>query len=155
MSDSWILQNLRVIVTDLSDECTFTEIIFDVADGYRWRIELMYRDLLAKELINGDMIEGEVEALGYLAQAYTTMCQFIDSLMVHYPAVTSRCSTQVVIAGGVGRAAFKIPRGQLQFLIESRFSVPQIAQLLGVSISTICRQMSTYNLFTFHPFTND
>ena len=43
--------------------------------------------------MNGDMIEGEIEILGYLAQAYTTMCLFINSLMVHYPAVTSQCST--------------------------------------------------------------
>ena len=53
-----------------------------------------------------------------------------------------------MIASGVGRPAFKIPRGQLQFLIESRFSIPQIAQLLGVSISTIRHRMSTYNLMT-------
>ena len=81
----------------------------------------------------------------------------IHSLMVHYRAVTSRCSTQVVIAGGVGRPDFEIPRGQLQFLIESRF-VPQIAQLLGVSISTVCHRMSSYNLSvrsTCSPMTND
>ena len=82
----------------------------------------------------------------------------IHSLMVHYPAVTSQCSAQVVIASGVGRPAFEIPRGQLQFLIESRFSVPQIAQLLGVSISTVHRRMSSYNLSicsTYSPMTDD
>ena len=86
------------------------------------------------------------------------MCQFINSLMVHYPAVTSQCSAQVAIAGGVGRPAFEIPRGQLQFLIESRFSVPQIAQLLGVPISTVRRRMSSYNLSirsTYSPMTDD
>lgn len=158
MGDSWIMQNLRAIVSDLSDECTFTEITLDVAEGYRWRIELMYRDLLAKELINGDLQGAEMEALGYLAQAYATMCQFIDSLMVHYPAVTSRCSAQLLITGGVGRPAFEIPRGQLQYLIDSRFSVPQIAQLLGVSVSTVRRRMSSYNLSirsTYSPMSDD
>ena len=148
VSDSWIVQNLRAIIADLSDESTFTEITYDVAEGYRWRIELMYRDLLAKELLyGGDLCGGDSEALGYLAQAYATMCQFIDSLMVHYPAVMSQSSTQLLITGGVGRPLFEIPHGQLQFLIDSRFSVPQIAQLLGVSVSTVRRRMSSYNLY--------
>ena len=51
MSDSWIVQNLRAIIADLSDECTFTEITVDVAEGYRWRIEMIYRDFLAKEIM--------------------------------------------------------------------------------------------------------
>ena len=106
MSDSWIMQNLRAIIADLSDECKFTEITVDVAEGYRWRIEMMYRDLLAKEL---DLQGAEMEALGYLAQAYVTICQFIDSLMVHsYPAMLSQSSAQLLITGGVGRPVFEI-----------------------------------------------
>ena len=118
---------------------------------------MMYRDLLAKEL---DLQGAEMEALGYLAQAYVTiiLCQFIDSLMVHsYPAMLSQSSAQLLITGGVGRPVFEIPRGQLQYLFESRFSVPQIAQLLGVSISTVRRRMSSYNLSvrsTYSPMTD-
>ena len=109
------MQNLRAIIADLSDERTFTEITVDVAEGYRWRIEMMYRDLLAKEIINGDLQGAEMEALGCLAQAYATMCQFIDSLMVHsYPAMLSQSSAQLLNTGGVGRPVFEIPRGQLQ-----------------------------------------
>ena len=138
MSDSWIMQNLRAIVADLSDECTITEITIDVAEGYKWRIEMMYR---ATELVNGDLQVTEMEALGYLSQAYITMCEFIDTLMVRSsPAGTSQqfaCS--LLITGTVGRPAFEIPRDQLQYLIENRFSVPQIALLLGVSVSTVRR----------------
>ena len=69
----------------------------------------MYTDYLAKELINGELQGAEKEALGYLAQPYATMCQFIDSLMVHsYPAITSQSSAQL-ITGGVGRPVFEIP----------------------------------------------
>ena len=107
----------------------------------------MYRDLLATELVNGDLQVTEMEALGYLSQAYTTMCKFIDTLMVRSsPAGTSQqfaCS--LLITGTVGRPAFEIPRDQLQYLIENRFSVSQIAQLLGVSVSTVRRRMTSYN----------
>ena len=53
-----------------------------------------------------------MEALGYLAQAYATMCQFIDSLMVHsYPAMLSQRSAQLLLnTGGVGSPVFEIPR---------------------------------------------
>ena len=148
MSDSWIVQNLRAIVADLSNECIVSELTIDVAEGYQWRIELMYRDLLVKELLNGDLQAAEKEALDYLAQAYGTMGQFIDTLMVRSsPGGNSQhYACPVVITGAVGRPAFQIPHDQLQYLIENRFSVPQIAQLLGISVSTVRRRMSCYNL---------
>ena len=50
MSLSWIVQGLRAIVADLTDECSGSGITQAVAEG---RIEMMYRDLLAKELVRG------------------------------------------------------------------------------------------------------
>jgi hypothetical protein len=52
----------------------------------------------------------------------------------------------MVCTGTVGSPSFDIPQHQLQYLIENRFSVPQIAQLMGVPVSTIRRRMSDYNL---------
>ena len=68
MSTSWIVQSLRAIVADLTDECSGSGISLDVAEGYRWRIEMMYQDLLAKELVGG-LCPVETGALTYLAQA--------------------------------------------------------------------------------------
>ena len=69
MSTSWIVQGLRAIVADLTDECSGSGITVEVAEGYRWRIEIMYRDLLAKELVNG-LCPQETGALVYLAKAH-------------------------------------------------------------------------------------
>ena len=52
----------------------------------------------------------------------------------------------VVLDGTVGRPSFQISPTQLEFLINNRFSVSQIAQLMGVSVSTLRRCMQTFSL---------
>jgi len=61
------------------------------------------------------------------------------------------CSTQI------GRPRFEIPRGQMIFLIESRFTAPQMAEIIGVSLSIIRRRMADYGLSItaeYTPFTD-
>ena len=49
--------------------------------------------------------------------------------------------------GSLGRPSFKIPVEHLQYLIENRFSVPEIADIIrGVSIRTVRRRMSDFRL---------
>ena len=45
-----------------------------------------------------------------------------------------------------GRPAFHIPEQQLQYLLEFNFNVPEIARLFGVSVATIRRRMTQYDL---------
>lgn len=49
-------------------------------------------------------------------------------------------------SGERGRPRFIIPQDMLEYLIGSRFSVPQIAQLLQTSVSTIRRRMQEFGL---------
>lgn len=44
-----------------------------------------------------------------------------------------------------GRPRFYVPRDQLACLLEVRFTVPQIAAILGVSIRTVRRRMDEYH----------
>ncbi len=53
---------------------------------------------------------------------------------------------QSVCSGLVGRPYFLIPQEKLAYLIENRFSVPEIADMLGVSVRTIRRRMSDFSL---------
>ena len=143
-------------MADLTDKCSGSGITQEVAKGYRWRIEMMYRDLLAKELVGG-LCTQETGALAYLSQAYHAISEFVDSLQ---SSVTHLLPTQaqVVRTGTVGPPSFDIPQHQLQYLIENRFSVPQIAQLMGVSVSTIRQRMSDFNLSiraTYYPITDE
>ena len=159
MGESWITQNLKAVIADLTDECTGSGITLDAAEGYRWRIELMYRDLLAKECLNGELCDAEKSALEYLAKAYEELCQHIDRLLLHpEEGACPAQQAQVHLTGAVGRPAFGISSHQLKYPIENRFSVPQVAELLGVSVSTVRRRMSAFNLSiraTYAPINDD
>ena len=48
--------------------------------------------------------------------------------------------------GRRGRPSFDIREDQLVFLLESGFKVPQISQLLGVSIRTVERRLSAFGI---------
>ena len=105
---------------------------------------MICRELLAYEMVNGGLLNCESEALCYLSQAHCAISQLLDDLMAG-PTVCNG-STEVMLTGSVGRPAYCIPYNQLLYLIESRFSVPEIANLLGVSVSTIRRRMTLYGL---------
>ena len=46
----------------------------------------------------------------------------------------------------VGRPRYYIPKSQLEFLLQSKFTVPQIASLLNVSVRTVRQRMDEYGL---------
>ena len=56
------------------------------------------------------------------------------------------CQIPILCSGAPGRPSLYISEEQLTFLIESHFSVLQIANMLGVSIRTIRRRMDDYGL---------
>ena len=53
---------------------------------------------------------------------------------------------QFLVNGLRGRPRLDISNDQLQYLLELGFSCPQIANVLGVSLSTVRRRMTDYNL---------
>jgi hypothetical protein len=52
----------------------------------------------------------------------------------------------VVVTGAIGRPRYDIAQHQLQYLVENRFTGPQIAEIVGVSVSTIYRRMSLFGI---------
>lgn len=67
-------------MANLTNECSGSGISLDIAQGYRWRMEMMkmmYRYLLAKELVGG-LCPEETGALTYLAEAYQAISEFVD-----------------------------------------------------------------------------
>ena len=140
---SWLLESLRTLIDDLNTGNSGVTTL-EAADSYKRRIELMYSELLATEIVDGSLSQTETEALGYVAQAYKEMSNLVDMLVAR--PVASRFCTPTLASGEVGRPSFQIPCDQLRYLIDHRFSVPQISQLLGVSIRTVRRRMSENNM---------
>ena len=52
----------------------------------------------------------------------------------------------VVYTGNVGRPMFEITRVQMNFLVKSGFTGPQIASIIGVSLSTVRRRITYFGL---------
>lgn len=53
----------------------------------------------------------------------------------------------LIYNGAIGRPRYEISQSSLELLLENRFTVPQIAAMFGVSVSTIRRRMSQLGLF--------
>ena len=139
-STGCILQNLRAVVDDLF---AGTTVPYNIAEGYRLRIEIIYRELLAKELL-GELDESEREAMKCVAEAYSLMSSYVNRVSRDPPPLLQPRQSPVILNGDVGRPSFEIPYCQLEYLVHSHFTVPQIASMLEVSVSTITRRISSY-----------
>ena len=138
-------QSIRALISDLSS-LRACELSLDLADGYLWRIEVAYREFVAMDALGmlGQSGPG-VMALQCLAQAHMRMGRVVEELRLCNER-PSNIQASVILSGAVGRPRFEISSSQLEFLIQTGFSVPQIAHLLGVSVSTVRRRMTNYNL---------
>ena len=113
----------------------------DRAKALEWRIELVYRDLIAKE-VAGELVSEEQEVLPIIAEAYLHLRELVQSIELLPPPG----SQPFQVIDGVGRPSYHISYHQLDALISMHLSVPQIARVIGVSVSTVRRRMSEYNL---------
>ena len=98
-------------------------------------LELAYRELIAYEMLAGvSLSQPQSEAIECVRAA----------MQVVRRVVQRRCGS--VECSSRGRPRLSLSRQQLESLIEAKFSVPQIAHMLGVSISTVRRRMDMFNL---------
>ena len=74
MTNSCICQTLRSIVADLGSLADLDVVTNDEADALEVRVELVYRDLLAKEACE-ELSDGEKEALQLVVEAYLKIRQ--------------------------------------------------------------------------------
>ena len=99
----------------------------------------MYRDMIAKEA-SGELDFGEQQALTLIATAFF---QFVENLELLSPQMVQPV---LLLSGSVGRPQYDISYHQLETLISMNLNVPHIAQLVGLSTSTIRRRMRQYDL---------
>ena len=83
----------------------------------------------------------------------TNLPRVINLLREVKDILTSQCSgtctnycSERIFTGMNGRPKFNIPKEQLEFFIEQGFTVPAIAEILGVSSQTVERRLQQYNL---------
>lgn len=137
---------LRRIENDLTVFADGRSIPDDTLDSMIVSFEFVYRELLVLEAIS-QLNPSQEEAIGFIRN-----CLFITRSISEYRKVFAECiddsslSPPVNYLGLVGRPSYDISYEQLLYLIENRFSVPTMADMLGVSIRTIRRKMNDYGL---------
>lgn len=137
--NSWSLGVLSRVASELLNYRDGRHLTADVLDYFHLSLELVYREVLMMQASH--LITDEVNEL--LRQALLS----IEDMQNHECLGNTRTITpQRAQTGSIGRPCFSIPREQLYYLIETRFTVPQIADMIGVSVRTVHRRMSEYGL---------
>jgi hypothetical protein len=141
-STTWILQAIQSTIADIDSISYDSTVSVERAGALEWRVETVLRDLIAKE-VSGELEIEEQEALPLITEAYSHLRELVQSVELLPP---QRVQPVQLLDGLVGRPRFQISYHQLHTLITMHLSVPQIADIIGVSVSTVRRRMSEYNL---------
>ena len=135
---------LSRIESDLSIFEDGRSISDDVLDSIIVSLEFVYRELLVLEATS------QLNQLQQQAVEFVKSCLFIARSVSDYRKITDftlvGSRPPLNYTSLVGRPSFDIPYDQLLYLIENRFSVSAIADMLGVSARTIRRRMDDYGL---------
>ena len=110
---------------------------------------LVYGELIATEQLDGFNAD-VAEACDFVTQSLNFLRRYQDEQLPTHESHTP----SLLHTGCVGRPKFEIHCAQIEYLIENRFTVPQTAQMLGVSLSTIRRRMALYGLSIRAEYTN-
>ena len=100
--------------------------------------------LLFQDMLNNDVEESEYCSL--VRQALDTLLALYEDMSCNEDRVSRVSRSPLLYTGMVGRPQFIIPIEQLKFLIDSQFTVPQMANIIGVSVRTIHRRLSDYGI---------
>ena len=130
-----VAASLRCLSADVASLGDGTMLPREVLDSFEYGLECVYRELVAYKMLVGSTITQEQIDLVRLAM------HIVRGLAERALCIGVHSSTNVQ-----GRPRFVITREQLETLIEANFTGPQIAHMLGVSLSTVRRRMDLYNL---------
>ena len=140
----WIASTLLRVIRDLDVFQDGRTVPIDVLDAYSISVELVYRELIVKEVL-GESNQNLKEACDFLGGALS----IIDSMKdIEHRSVgcNNGQDRHPVIYGRFGRPRYDISQEQLKYLLENRFTIPQIADMLAVSERTIHRRMNEFSL---------
>ena len=128
MSLSWAIDTLRRVSAELFSHQDGRHIAPDLLESCILSLELVYRDLLIQQSLNTLDSNGDQACELVRVRQALIILQEIEHLHL---AQSVASTPSVTFTGAIGRPQFEISREQL---IESKFTVPQIADMIGVSV---------------------
>ena len=106
----------------------------DKLDCLVYHVDRLYRILLALNTSTNGLLEAVGTSLTLLEEMNRSLST--ENVCGYTPAVLyEHCR---------GRPRLDIKQEQLEYLLHSRFNCPKIAEILGVSLSTVRRRMNLY-----------
>lgn len=75
-----------------------------------------------------------------------SMLTFVGEIIGQIRNILNDADSTGITQDAVGRPRFNIAQEQLEYLLELRFTCPEIARLLGVSLRTIRRRMEEFGI---------
>ena len=141
MSCSWAVSALRRVISDISAYQDGRRIPHDILDACVMTLELVYRELLVVECMY-DFTDADAEGCELVRRALEQLKRLQDEVEL---SITME-APPLVRTGSRGRPRYDVPRQQLLYLVENGFTGPQIAGMLGVSLSTVHRRMSNFGI---------
>ena len=142
---SWAVSTLRRVAADLR---SFEDgrMPHEAADAFVLCLEIAYRELLVQEQLDGYSFD---RVLTLLSEALVNLRTFQDEAQDN-----PTNSPPAIYTGRPGRPRFDIPQQQVIMLVEHGFTGPQMAGIIGVSLSTVRRRMSQFGLSVSAQYTS-
>ena len=110
----------------------------DSLDAIAYRIDWLYGCALRYSAVFPGLVsEQVVELLRAAKDSLLTILNGAEDKSFH---------VEQLVTGGRGCPKLNITREQLQFVLERAFSVPDIARIIGVSVSTIERRLHEFHI---------
>ncbi len=134
----WCTRTLRRIYNHLAVFTDGRDVDLVQMDAHYVQLQLVYREIAAAELLG----EPVTPALESVRQAI----QFFEIALENHDGTSFGYEAQPLYDEAVGRPRYDIAFSQLSSLLEWGFTVPQISNIVGVSIRTVRRRMTAYNL---------
>lgn len=146
-----IRNRLHDSLTSITRELDEDSFDFDRIDGLQYRLDWLYNT--AVRFLDLGVIDDRVVRSVQQARDCLVRCQGSSP-----GYVSTLCRMQEIFSGERGRPKMEIPKEQLEFLVEKRFSAGDIAKLFSVSKRTVERRLNKFGISvraSYAPLSND
>ena len=136
-------QVLRRVLQFFEQFHDITSIPDDLLDHLMMLLEFVYRELIFLQTVDHHYLTDSItESICSVGRCLRTI-----NLVMEYKLMSSgHFNVHICHSDLVGRPRFEISPQQLLFLVESQFTVTQMADILGVSTRTVRRRMEEYDI---------
>lgn len=122
----------------------------DTIENLQTRLECLYGYLI--HIHDNDLASNVVRE-----EVLETLRQLINCVRALYDILQNQATSHIaslIDTNRKGRPRYDLPMDQLVYFVEHGFTCSKISNMLGISLRTICRQMSEYGISIQKTYSN-